>query len=387
MTGILQGKTLIVTGAGGGIGRAASMVLAAAGANVVVSDIVEGTGQATVDAVRAGGGTALFVKADLASEADVRALVERAVSAYGRLDGAFNNAGLEQCALPLHELTTDQRERALKVDLTSVFWCLKYQVLAMLSSGGGAIVNTASSLGQVAIPNASEYIAAKHGVVGLTRAAAAEYGARGIRVNAVLPGIVLTPMISRLVEDPQFSAFFQKVKERHPIGRFGQPAEIGEAVKWLLSDLLEQWDRALRIDLTSVFLCIKHEVTAMLTTGGGAIVNTASSLGQVAIPNASEYISAKHGVVGLTRAAAAEYGRQGIRVNAVLPGIVLTPMISRLVEDPRFSAFFQKVKERHPIGRFGQPAEIGEAVKWLLSDLASFVNGAAFAVDGGYLAI
>ena len=236
MTGILQGKTLIVTGAGGGIGRAASMVLAAAGANVVVSDIVEGTGQATVDAVQRGGGTARFVKADLASEADVRALVERAVSAYGRLDGAFNNAGLEQCAIPLHELTTEQWERALRVDLTSVFWCLKYQVLAMLATGGGAIVNTASSLGQVAIQNASEYITAKHGVVGLTRAAAAEYGSRGIRVNAILPGIIRTPMIARLTEDARFSAFFDKLKERHSIGRFGEPSEIGEAVKWLLSD-------------------------------------------------------------------------------------------------------------------------------------------------------
>jgi NAD(P)-dependent dehydrogenase (short-subunit alcohol dehydrogenase family) len=236
MTGILQGKTLIVTGAGGGIGRAASLVLAAAGANVVVSDIIEDTGRATVDAVQKGGGNALFVKADLATETDVRALVERAVSAYGRLDGAFNNAGLEQCAIPLHELTTEQWERALRVDLTSVFWCLKYQVLAMLATGGGAIVNTASSLGQVAIPNAAEYITAKHGVVGLTRAAAAEYAARGIRVNAVLPGIIRTPMIARLTEDPRFSAFFDKLKDRHPIGRFGEPAEIGEAVKWLLSD-------------------------------------------------------------------------------------------------------------------------------------------------------
>jgi NAD(P)-dependent dehydrogenase (short-subunit alcohol dehydrogenase family) len=236
MTGILQGKTLIVTGAGGGIGRAASLVLAAAGANVVVSDIIEDTGRATVDAVQKDGGNALFVKADLATETDVRALVERAVSAYGRLDGAFNNAGLEQCAIPLHELTTEQWERALRVDLTSVFWCLKYQVLAMLATGGGAIVNTASSLGQVAIPNAAEYITAKHGVVGLTRAAAAEYAARGIRVNAVLPGIIRTPMIARLTEDPRFSAFFDKLKDRHPIGRFGEPAEIGEAVKWLLSD-------------------------------------------------------------------------------------------------------------------------------------------------------
>jgi NAD(P)-dependent dehydrogenase (short-subunit alcohol dehydrogenase family) len=125
----------------------------------------------------------------------------------------------------------------------------------------------------------------------------------------------------------------------------------------------------------------------MLKSGGGSIVNTASSLGQVAIANASEYIAAKHGVVGLTRAAAAEYGAQGIRVNAVLPGIVRTPMIARLVEDARFSAFFERLKERHPIGRFGDPSEIGEAVKWLLSGASSFMNGAAMAVDGGYLAV
>jgi NAD(P)-dependent dehydrogenase (short-subunit alcohol dehydrogenase family) len=202
----------------------------------VLTDIAVEGGQEAAAAMRGEGLSASFVKADLASETDIRALIEQAARINGRLDGAFNNAGLEQCALPLHELTLDQWNRALRIDLTSVFLCLKYQVTAMLKSGGGSIVNTASSLGQVAIANASEYIAAKHGVVGLTRAAAAEYGGKGIRVNAVLPGIVLTPMISRLVADPSFSAFFDKVKERHPIGRFGQPREIGEAVKWLLSD-------------------------------------------------------------------------------------------------------------------------------------------------------
>jgi len=236
MTELLQGKTVIVTGAGGGIGRATSLVLAGAGAKVIVTDIVDDAGKATVEAVRSKGGLATYVRADLALEEDVRKLVDQTVSTYGRLDGAFNNAGLEQCNLPLHELSTEQWERALRVDLTSVFWCLKYQVIAMLKTGGGAIVNTASSLGQVAIQNASEYITAKHGVIGLTRAAGAEYAARGIRVNAVLPGIIRTPMIARLTEDTRFSAFFEKLKDRHPIGRFGDPAEIGEAVKWLLSD-------------------------------------------------------------------------------------------------------------------------------------------------------
>jgi NAD(P)-dependent dehydrogenase (short-subunit alcohol dehydrogenase family) len=236
MAGLLDNKTYIVTGGGGGIGRDASRVLAEAGAHVIVTDIATASGEETVAAIRSAGLSAGFFKADLASEDEIRALVQHAVGTRGRLDGAFNNAGLEQCALPLHELSLDQWERAIRIDLTSVFLCLKHEIIAMLKSGGGAIVNTASSLGQVAIANASEYIAAKHGVVGLTRAAAAEYARQGIRVNAVLPGIVLTPMISRLVADPAFGAFFDKVKERHPIGRFGEPREIGEAVKWLLSD-------------------------------------------------------------------------------------------------------------------------------------------------------
>ena len=236
MPGALQGKTIIVTGAGGGIGREASLVLARAGAHVVVTDIAADRGRDTVAAITSEGLRATCIPADLASEDEIRSLVEQTVATYGRLDGAFNNAGVEQCVLPLHQLTLEQWERAIRIDLTSVFLCIKHQVIAMLKSGGGAIVNTASSLGQVAIANASEYIAAKHGVVGLTRAAAAEYARQGIRVNAVLPGIVLTPLISRLVADPQFGSFFEKVKERHPIGRFGQPGEIGEAVKWLLSD-------------------------------------------------------------------------------------------------------------------------------------------------------
>lgn len=232
----LQGKTVIVTGAGGGIGRATSLVLAGAGAQVVVTDIVKEAGLATVDAVLSAGGRATFVPADLSVEEEVQSLVQRTVTTHGRLDGAFNNAAIEQRSVPLHELTTQQWERAIQVNLTSVFWCIKYEVLAMLDKGGGSIVNTASSLGQVAIKNASEYIAAKHGVIGVTRAAAADYGAQGIRVNAILPGITRTPMIERLSNDPQFSSFFEKLKERHPIGRFGEPAEIGEAVKWLLSD-------------------------------------------------------------------------------------------------------------------------------------------------------
>jgi len=236
MTGVLSGKVVIVTGAAGGIGHDASLVLARAGAKMVLTDVAAEGGEAAAAAVRDEGGDAIFVAADLANEADIEALVDRAVAHYGQLDGAFNNAGVEQRNKPLDELTLDEWNRAIAIDLTAVFLCIKYQVRAILASGGGAIVNTASSLGQVAIPGASEYIAAKHGVVGLTRAAGADYGARGVRVNAVLPGIIETPMISRLSTDPDFSAMFDRLRARHPIGRFGQPSEVGEAAAWLLSD-------------------------------------------------------------------------------------------------------------------------------------------------------
>ena len=232
----LNGKTVIVTGAASGIGQASALVLARAGANVVVSDVTRDGGEATAEQIKAAGGSGLFIRADLTDEGEVRSLVEAAVDAFGRLSGAFNNAGISQLGKALHELSTAEWERTLRIDLTAVFWCVKYEVLAMLRTGGGAIVNTASSLGQVAIPNASEYIAAKHGVLGLTRAAAAEYGAQGIRVNAVLPGIVRTPMVQALAVDPRFATFLTKLTDRHPIGRFGEPHEIGEAVRWLLSD-------------------------------------------------------------------------------------------------------------------------------------------------------
>jgi NAD(P)-dependent dehydrogenase (short-subunit alcohol dehydrogenase family) len=232
----LEGKTILVTGAGSGIGQASAIVFADAGANVVVSDISEKGAHATTDIIRARNGIATPVLADMAVESDVQALVQAAVKTYGRLDCAFNNAGVVQIGKPLHELSTEEWERTLRIDLTSVFWCIKYEVIAMMATGRGAIVNTASSVGQVATRNASEYVAAKHGVVGLTRAAAAEYGDKGVRVNAVLPGVTRTPVVAELAKDPVYSELFEKLKERHTIGRFGEPHEIGEAVRWLLSD-------------------------------------------------------------------------------------------------------------------------------------------------------
>src|SRR5882672_12051969 len=230
----LQGRVVIVTGAAGGIGRACAITLAEAGAQLVVTDIVDC--DETVGAIRKTRSEAAFIKADVGVESDVEELVAQSERMFGRLDGAFNNAGVEQCATPLHELTSAQWERALRIDLTGVFFCLKHEISPMLKLGGGAIVNTASALGAVAIPNASEYVTAKHGVVGLTRAAAVEYGARGIRVNAVLPGVIETPMLARAAADPGVAVYLESLRTRNPAGRFGRPSEVGEAVAWLLSD-------------------------------------------------------------------------------------------------------------------------------------------------------
>ena len=236
MQPVLDGKVIIVTGAAGGIGTAACRVFAEAGARLVLSDIAAEAGQAMADAFTAAGRPALFVAADLSSEAAIESLVDQTLAHYGRLDGAFNNAGMEQHNTPLDQLTLQQWDSVIRIDLTAVFLCIKYQVKAMLRTGGGSIVNTASGLGQIAIPNAAEYVAAKHGVIGITRAAAADYGARGIRVNALLPGIVRTPMIERLMEDPAFSPHIERLRLRHLMQRFAEPAEIGEAAKWLLSE-------------------------------------------------------------------------------------------------------------------------------------------------------
>ena len=233
---MLKGKAVIVTGAAGGIGQAACRVLAAAGARLVMSDVAGAPGEEACRAVCDAGGEATFIPADLASEAEIEALVAGAVGLYGRVDGAFNNAGVEQRNKPLAELTLEEWSRAIQIDLTAVFLCVKHQVRAMLKSGGGAIVNTSSSLGQVGLAGAGEYVAAKHGVIGLTRAAGADYGGLGVRVNAVLPGITRTPMIARLSGDPALSETFDRLRTRHSMNRFGEPREIGEAVAWLLSD-------------------------------------------------------------------------------------------------------------------------------------------------------
>jgi NAD(P)-dependent dehydrogenase (short-subunit alcohol dehydrogenase family) len=231
----LDGKSIIVTGAAGGIGRAAALCFARQGARVAVVDR-DPAGMATAEEITGGGGRAIFVQTDVGSEDQVRDLVARTTTDLGGLAGAFNNAGVEQTNLALHTLPLEEWRRVTDTDLTGVFLCLKHEIAAMLRGGGGSIVNTSSALGQAAIANASAYVAAKHGVVGLTKAAAVEYARSGIRVNTVLPGAIATPLFARAARDENFNAQLVAIRAAHPIGRMGEPEEVANTVAWLLSD-------------------------------------------------------------------------------------------------------------------------------------------------------
>lgn len=234
MAGLTEGKVALVTGAGSGIGRATALVFAREGAKVVVSDIVVEGGEETVQQIKAAGGEAIFVKADVSKGADVEALITQTVETYGRLDCAFNNAGIEGGVKPTIDCTEEEFARTIAVNLTGVWLCMKYEIQQMLSQGGGTIVNTASVAGLVGFPGLPDYVASKHGVLGLTKTAALEYAKSGIRVNAVCPGVIQTPMVER---GAQLSPGFDELAvSMEPVGRFGQPVEIGEAVVWLCSE-------------------------------------------------------------------------------------------------------------------------------------------------------
>ena len=236
MTENLDGKTALVTGAGSGIGRAASLAYATSGARVVVTDVnIEG-GEETVQMIKESGGEAILVHADVSRPTDTEAMVNQAVKAFGSLDYAFNNAGIGG-GRDRH-LTADYLEedwdRVMAINLKGVWLSMKAEIPQMLKQGKGAIVNTASIAGLVGLSGTVAYVAAKHGVAGLTKAAAMEYAKSGIRVNAVCPGYIETPLIEGVFD--QVEGYKETLESRHPLGRLGQPDEIASAVLWLSSD-------------------------------------------------------------------------------------------------------------------------------------------------------
>jgi NAD(P)-dependent dehydrogenase (short-subunit alcohol dehydrogenase family) len=235
MAGILAGKIALITGAGSGIGRATSRIFAREGARLVLADVVVEGGQQTLAMIADTGGEAVFIKTDVSKPGEVEAAVSKAVETYGRLDCAFNNAGIEGERGLTHECKEENWDRVIAINLTGVWLCMKAEIAQLLSQGnGGAIVNTSSGAGLVGAKGMPAYVAAKHGVAGLTKTAAIEYGPRGIRVNAVCPGPIRTPMMDRLLgKRPEAEARFAR---GGPLKRLGEAEEIGETVAWLCSD-------------------------------------------------------------------------------------------------------------------------------------------------------
>ena len=228
----LQDKVALITGGTTGIGRATAIAFARAGAKVVVSGRRQKEGEETVRLVKEAGGTGTFVTADVSKPADVKNLVARTVATYGRLDIAFNNAGIEGGPMvPTAEQDDDDFDRVMDVNVKGVWLSMKHEIPAMLKTGGGAIVNTSSVAGVIGMAGVGPYVASKHAVIGLTKCAALEYGKQGIRVNAVAPAAIETPMLERFTESVPMAA----MTAMHPIGRIGKPDEIADAVTWLSS--------------------------------------------------------------------------------------------------------------------------------------------------------
>lgn len=236
MAGMLDGKSTLITGGGGGIGRATALAFAREGARVAVADFVEDAARETVGLVNAAGGQAISLSGDVSRDADVRAMIEAVVGAYGRLDCAFNNAGVAGWHVGSVNQTTaewseEAFDRMIAVNLKGVWLCMRHELPQMQAQGGGAIVNTGSIAGLVGLPNSSAYVAAKHGVIGLTKTAALEYAEANIRVNAVCPGYIRTPMT-----EPSMRLRGETILAQTPLKRMGNPEEIAEMVVWLCSE-------------------------------------------------------------------------------------------------------------------------------------------------------
>jgi len=234
MTTELQGKVGLVTGGTSGIGRDTAVLFAKAGAKVVVAGRREKEGNETIELIRAAGGDGLFVKTDVSKASEVDTLVKKMVEKFGRLDVAFNNAGIEGVWTSIINESEEDWDRTFDINLKGVWLCLKYEIRQMLKQGvGGAIVNMASVMGLIGSAGSAAYSASKHGVIGLTKSAALETARSGIRINAVCPAVVETAMAKRLFGAPQVHKY---VVGSHPIGRFARPSEIAEAVVWMCSD-------------------------------------------------------------------------------------------------------------------------------------------------------
>jgi NAD(P)-dependent dehydrogenase (short-subunit alcohol dehydrogenase family) len=232
MEKIFQNKVALVTGGSFGIGKATAIAFASRGANVVIADWVED--KETLSAITSSGGNAIFVKCDVSKEADVKNLIDKTIAIFGRLDYAFNNAGVEGASSSTQDCTEENWERTLGVNLKGTWLCMKYEIPQMLKQGKGAIVNNASIAGLVGFQGIPAYVASKHGVIGLTKNAALENAKSGIRVNVVCPGVIKTPMIDRFTgKQKEVEKQFESME---PIGRLGLPEEVAEAVIWLCSD-------------------------------------------------------------------------------------------------------------------------------------------------------
>src|SRR3989475_3823897 len=234
MTKQFEGKVALVTGAASGIGRASALAFAREGAKTVVADVLVEGGEETVRIIKEAGGDALLVRTDVSKAAEVETLIQKIVETYGRLDYAHNNAGVAGADAPTADCTEENWDHTIAINLKGVWLCMKYEIPQMLKQGSGAIVNTASVAGLVGLPGFSAYVAAKHGVNGLTKTAALEYAKAGIRVNAVCPGAIRTPMFERGVRDNP--GLEEQVRAMEPIGRMATPEEVGEAVVWLCSE-------------------------------------------------------------------------------------------------------------------------------------------------------
>jgi NAD(P)-dependent dehydrogenase (short-subunit alcohol dehydrogenase family) len=233
---LFDGKVALVTGASSGIGRASALEFARAGARVIVADLDAAGGADTVRQIEEAEGEAHFVRADVTDEADVERLIGECVATFGRLDYAHNNAGIGAPPRPMHEADRTAFDRVLAVNVVGVWLCLKYEARQMLQQDGGAIVNTASLAGLIGFPQNVAYSASKHAVIGITRTAALEYARRNIRVNAVCPAFVHTPMVDSFVNADPLHFNLDRLAGMQPMGRMGTPQEVAQSVVWLCSD-------------------------------------------------------------------------------------------------------------------------------------------------------